>query len=146
MPDQPVRRRVCSSCHQMGSRTVGASMLRPGKGSDTGRCLARFETASSRRTARQIDQAAHTKAFGDFAQLRAGGGKETAVQRTPAELLHSVLPALSATAEPLEDPGQFRSDRGLSLAKKSTLRSLCFLLFKVGLHRVGSVSRFRQRA
>jgi hypothetical protein len=97
-------------------------------------------------TTPKVDQVPNTEAFANLPQLGSGGRKETAHQRTPAELFHSDLPALSATPEPRENPGQLRRDRRLSLAKESILRSLCFLLFKVGLHRVGSASRFCQRA
>ena len=97
-------------------------------------------------TTPKVDQVPNTGAFANLPQLGSGGRKETAHQTIAAELFHPVLPALSATPEPLENPGRFRRDRRLSLANEPTLRSLCFLLFKVGLHRVGSASRFCQRA
>jgi hypothetical protein len=59
----------------------------------------------------------HTKVFADFLQLRAAGREETAHQSIPAKLLDLNLPALGATAQPLEYPGQLRRDRCLFLAK-----------------------------
>jgi hypothetical protein len=61
----------------------------------------------------------HTKAFADFLQLRAAGREETAHQSIPAKLLDLNLPALGATAQPLEYPGQLRRDRWLFLAKEA---------------------------
>jgi hypothetical protein len=59
----------------------------------------------------------NTEAIAYFAQLRAGGRKKTAQQPIAVEPLHSVVPVLSATSQPLEDPGQIRRDRRLSPAK-----------------------------
>jgi hypothetical protein len=123
-----------------------ASVLNRGDRVATFRYNPRFMIVSSDRTTRQVDQVPHADAFGDFPQFRAAGREEAAHQTIAAELFHPVLPALSATPEPLENPGRLRRDRRLSLANEPTLRSLCLLLFKVGLHRVGSASRFRQRA
>jgi hypothetical protein len=68
-------------------------------------------------TTRQVDRTFHAKAFGNIAQLRASRGKETAQQPTVAELRHPVLPALSASTQPREDPGQLGADRNLAVAK-----------------------------
>ncbi len=73
---------------------------------------------SSNWTTGQVHQVPHTEAFTDFPQLRAGGRKETAQQPISAELLQPVLPALGAKIQPLEDPGQLRRDRSLSLAEE----------------------------
>ena len=69
---------------------------------------------SSNWTTPQVDQATHTEASGDFPQLLAAGREETAQQPIPAMLLDLNLPALAATAQPLENPGQLRRDRSLS--------------------------------
>jgi hypothetical protein len=68
---------------------------------------------------RQVDQVSDAEAFAYFAQLRAGGRKETSQQPIAAKPLHSVVLVLSATSQLLEDPGQIRRDRGLSLAKEA---------------------------
>jgi hypothetical protein len=60
----------------------------------------------------------HTKAFADFAQLRAAGREESAQQSSPAKLLDLDLPTLGATAKSLEYPGQLCRDRRRSFAKK----------------------------
>jgi hypothetical protein len=57
---------------------------------------------SSNRTTPEVDQATHTEASGDFPQLLATGREETAQQPIPAKLLDLNLPALGATAQPLE--------------------------------------------
>jgi hypothetical protein len=72
---------------------------------------------SSGGATRQVDQMSDAEAFAYFAQLRAGGRKETAQQPIAVEPLHSVAPVLSVTSQPLEDPGQIRRDRRLSPAK-----------------------------
>ena len=48
---------------------------------------------SSNRTTPQVDQATHTEAFADFAQLLAAGREESAQQPIPAKLLDLNLPA-----------------------------------------------------
>jgi hypothetical protein len=63
----------------------------------------------------------HTEVFGDFSQLRAPGREETAQQPLAAEPFHPVLPALLAKAQPLEDSGQVRRDRGFTLAKRNQI-------------------------
>src|ERR1700734_38494 len=73
---------------------------------------------SSNWTAPEVDQVTHTEAFADFAQLRAAGREESAQHPIPAKLLDLNLPALGATAQPLENPGQLRRDRRLSFAEK----------------------------
>jgi hypothetical protein len=77
-----------------------------------------FRTASSNRTTRQVDQVSDTEAFANFPQLRAAGREETAQQPIPAEPLQPLLPVLRAKIQPLEDAGQLRRDRRLSLAKE----------------------------
>jgi hypothetical protein len=47
---------------------------------------------SSNRTTPQVDQATHTEAFADFAQLLAAGREESAQQPIPAKLLDPNLP------------------------------------------------------
>jgi hypothetical protein len=79
---------------------------------------------SSNRTTPQVDQATHTEAFADFAQLLAAGREESAQQPIPAKLLDLKLPALGATAQPLENPGQLRRDRRLSSRGPHLLSSL----------------------
>jgi hypothetical protein len=74
----------------------------------TARFKPRFTAPSSNRTTPQVDQATHTEAFGDFAQLLAAGREETAQQPIPAKLLDLKLPALGITAQPLENSGQCR--------------------------------------
>jgi hypothetical protein len=78
-----------------------------------------FLDASSGRTTRQVDHVPDVQALADFAQLRARGRKESAEQPVPLEILYPSLPALSTTAQPLEDPGQLRRNRGLSLANEA---------------------------
>ena len=68
----------------------------------TARFKPRFMVLSSNRTTPQVDQATHTEAFGDFAQLLAAGREESAQQPIPAQLLGLKLPALGATAQALE--------------------------------------------
>ena len=104
------------------SRDVLGGALRPsGTQGDPllgGRCESEITNVSSNGTTPQVDQVTHTEAFADFPQLRAAGREETAQQSIPAKLLDLNLPALGATAQPLENPGQLRRDRRLSLAKK----------------------------
>jgi hypothetical protein len=57
-------------------------------------------------TTLQVDQATHTEAFAEFAQLCAAGREESAQQPIPAKLLDPDLPTLGATAQPLENPGE----------------------------------------
>jgi hypothetical protein len=80
------------------------------------RCDPRFRMLSSIRTSYQVDQTPHTETFGDLAQLHGAGRKETAQQTIAAKPLHSGLPILGARTHPLEDPGQLRRGRRLSLA------------------------------
>jgi hypothetical protein len=61
----------------------------------------RFWTVSSHGTALQVDQATHTEASGNFAQLRAASREESAQQPIPAQLLDLNLPALGAIAQAL---------------------------------------------
>jgi hypothetical protein len=72
---------------------------------------------------RQVDQVSDTEAFAYFAQLRAGGRKETAQQPIAVEPLHSVVPVLSATSQPLEDPGQIRRRKDMRCVGDSLARS-----------------------
>jgi hypothetical protein len=51
-----------------------------------------------------------TQAFSYFAQLRAGGRKETAQQPIAVEPLHSIVPVLGDTSQPLKAPGQIPRD------------------------------------
>ena len=74
----------------------------------------RARVLSSNRTTPQVDRVTRTKAFADFLQLRAAGREETAQQPIAAKLVDLKLPALGATTQPLEYPGQLRRDRGLS--------------------------------
>jgi hypothetical protein len=105
---------VPSSLRQICSRSRYVSMPRQSDRAATARFKPRFMVLSSSRTAPQVDQATHTEASGDFAQLLAAGREETAQQPIPAKLLDLNLPALGATAQPLENPGQLRRDRRLS--------------------------------
>jgi len=57
---------------------------------------------SSNGTTPEVDQATHTEAFADFAQLLAAGREESGQQPIPAKLLDLNLPALGVTARPLE--------------------------------------------
>ena len=115
---------VPSSLRQICSRSRCASMPRPSDRATTARFKPRFMVLSSNRTTPQIDQATHTEASGDFPQLRATGREETAQQPIPAQLLDLNLPALGATAQPLENPGQLRRDRSLSSRGPHLLSSL----------------------
>jgi hypothetical protein len=79
-------------------------MPRPSDRAATARFKPRFMVLSSNRTTPQVDQATHTEAFADFAQLLAAGREESAQQPIPAKLLDLTLPALGAAAEALETP------------------------------------------
>ena len=83
------------------------------------RGLATSRIASSRWTTRQVDHALQAEPFGDFPKLRARGREETTQQPSVAELLDPFLPVLGTATQPLEDPGQFRRDRGFAVAKES---------------------------
>src|ERR1700677_556453 len=109
---------VPSSLRQICSRSRCASMPRPSDRAATARFKPRLMVLSSNRTTPQVDQATHTEAFADFAQLLAAGREESAQQPIPAQLLDLNLPTLGATAQPLENPGQLRRDRRLSFAEK----------------------------
>jgi hypothetical protein len=65
---------------------------------------------------RQVDSVPHPQAIGGFPQLGAGGRKKPAL----IELVNPVVLALGATTRPHEDPGQFRRNLGLALAKEAT--------------------------
>src|ERR1700677_291698 len=109
---------VPSSLRQICSRRRCASMPRPSDRAATARFKPRFMVLSSNPTTPQVDQATHTEAFADFAQLRAADREESAQQPIPAKLLDLNLPAPGATAQSLENPGQIRRDRRLSFPKK----------------------------
>ena len=81
------------------------------------RCQGRFKASLWNWTTAEVDQVTHTEALGDFPQFRATSRDETAQQPIPAKLLDLNLPALGATAQTLENPGQLRRDRSHSLAK-----------------------------
>jgi hypothetical protein len=86
-------------------------MPRPSDRAATARFKPRFKAPSANRTTPQVDQATHTEAFADFAQLRAAGREESAQQPIPAKLLDLNLPTLGATAQALENPA---SSAGIS--------------------------------
>jgi hypothetical protein len=67
-------------------------MPRPSDRAATARFKPRFMVLSSNRTTPQVDQATHTEAFADFAQLLAAGREESAQQPIPAKLLDPNLP------------------------------------------------------
>jgi hypothetical protein len=113
-----------SSLRQICSRSRCKSMLRQGDCAATARCEPRFRMLSSNRTTPQVDQATHAEAFANFAQLLAAGREESAQQPIPAQLLDLNLPALGATAQPLEIPGQLRRDRSFSSRGLHLLSSL----------------------
>jgi hypothetical protein len=117
-PNGPGSRGMPSSLAEKYSRSCGNSMPRQGDRTANARWQPRFRMLSSNGTAPEVDQVVHTEASGDFPQLRATGREETAQQPIPAKLLDLKLPALGATAQALENPGQLRRDRRLSLAKK----------------------------
>jgi hypothetical protein len=73
---------------------------------------------SSNGTTRQVDQVTDTAAFDDSSQFRTAGRKETAQQSIAAKRLDLNLPALIATAELLDSPGQLRRDRSLSTVRQ----------------------------
>jgi hypothetical protein len=113
---------VPSSHRQICSRSRCASLPRPSDRAATARFRPRFMVLSSNRTTPQVDQATHTEAFADFVQRLATGREESAQQPIPSQLLDLDLPALGATAQPLENPGQLRRDRSLSFAEKPGIR------------------------
>jgi hypothetical protein len=123
--DRPGPCGVPSSLRQICSRSRCASMPRQSDRAATARFRPRFLVQSSNRTTPEVDQATHTEAFGDFAQLLAAGGEETAQQPIPAKFLDLNLPALGATVQALENPGQLRRDRRLSSRGLYLLSSLC---------------------
>jgi hypothetical protein len=82
------------------------------------RCRPKLKFASSRRTASQVCHASHIQPCGDFAQPLSTGGEETAEQSTTAQFVHLSPPALGVTPQPVENSGQLRRDRRLSLAIK----------------------------
>ena len=110
---------VSSSLTKICSSGRGKSMPRQSDRAATARWQPRFRMLSPNGTTPQVDQATHTEAFADFAQLRATCREETSQQPVPAKLLDLKLPALGATAQPLENPGELCRDRSLSLAKKA---------------------------
>jgi hypothetical protein len=62
--------------------------------------------------------------FGDSLRLRTGGPIDTAHEPITAEFLDPILPALAATIQPPEDPGQLRKSL-ISLSSADVdLRSL----------------------
>ena len=75
---------VPASIRQICSRSRCASMPRQSDRAATARCELRFRMLSSNRTTPQVDQATHTEAFADFAQLLATGREGTAQQPVPA--------------------------------------------------------------
>jgi hypothetical protein len=108
-----------SSLSEKYSRSCGNSMPRQGDRTANARWQPRFRMLSSNWTAPEVDQATHTEAFADFAQLLAAGREESAHHRSiPAKPLDLDLPTLGATAQPHENPGQLGRDRSLSFAKK----------------------------
>jgi hypothetical protein len=115
---------VPSSLRQICSRRRCASMPRQSDRAATARFRPRFMVLSSNRTTPQVDQATHTEAFADFAQLFGAGREESAQQPIPAKLLDLNLPALGATAQPLENLSQLRRDRSLSSRGPHLLSSL----------------------
>jgi hypothetical protein len=115
---------VPSSLRQICSRSRCASMPWPSDRAATARFKPRFMVLSSNRTTPQVDQAMHTEAFANFAQLLAAGREKSAQQPIPPKLLDLNLPALGATAQPLENSGQLRRDRRLSSTGPHLLSSL----------------------
>ena len=109
---------LSSRFHEICLRSRCTSILRKADRAAKLRCDPRFGIESPTGTTRPIDHV--PKAIGDFLQLRAAGPKNAARQPIAAELFQPVLPALRATAQIPEDPGQLRRDRGLSLAEEPT--------------------------
>jgi hypothetical protein len=77
--------------------------------------------ASSRRTTRQVDHVSHSEPLAHVPQFRSRGRKVAAQQPAAVELLHAPISGLSAATHPLKDPGQFRRDCSLSVAKESSV-------------------------
>ena len=77
----------------------------------------RLNIISAGRASSEVHRVSHPESVGNFPQFLAGGRKDSAQQSIVAKLLHPGLPALSATAQPLEDSGQLRRDRSLAFAK-----------------------------
>jgi hypothetical protein len=123
-PDRPGSGGVSISLRSQCLRIRGKSMPRQGDRTAIARCEPRFRMLSPNGTTPQVDQAAHTEAFADFAQLRATGREETAQQPIPAKLLDLNLPTLGATAQALENLSQLRRDRSLSASGPHLLSSL----------------------
>src|ERR1700678_2563198 len=117
-PDRPVSHGVSLSLRNQSLRIRGKSMRGHGNRMAITRCEPRFWILSSHGTTLQVDQATHTEAFADFAQLRAADREESAEQSIPAKLLDLNLPAPDATAQPLENPGQLGRNRRVSFPKK----------------------------
>jgi hypothetical protein len=134
--NRPGPRGLPSSLRQVCSRSVCESTPRQGDRAATARFGPRFKALSLNRTTPQVDQATHAEAFADFAQLRATEREETAQQPIPAKLLDLNPPAPGATAQPLENPGELRRDRSLSLAKKPA-----GLVDQLGTHQPISLER-----
>jgi hypothetical protein len=88
---------VPSSLRQMCPRSRCASMPLQNDRPATARFKPRFMVLSSNRTTPQVDQATHTEAFADFAQLLAARREKSVQQPIPAQLLDLKLPALGAT-------------------------------------------------
>ena len=105
---------IPSSLRQICSSSRCKSMPRQGDRAAIARFKPRFKVLSSNRTTPEVDKATQTEAFADIAQLRAAGREESAQQLIPAQLRDLDLPALGATAQPLENPRQLRRDRRLS--------------------------------
>src|ERR1700678_4403604 len=78
---------ILSSLRQICSRRRCASMPRQSDRAATARFKLRFMVLSSNRTTPQVDQATHTEAFADFAQLLAAGREESGPQPLPPEVL-----------------------------------------------------------
>src|SRR6202522_1550752 len=100
--DRPGPCGILSSPRQICSRGRCASMPRQSDRAATARFKPRFMVLSSNRTTPEVDQATHTEAVANFAQLLAAPREESAQQPIPAKLLDLNLPALGATAQPLE--------------------------------------------
>jgi hypothetical protein len=98
--------------------TTAASMFDQGDRVATFRCNPRFMIVSSNRTT-QVDHMPHVDSVGDCPQFRAAGREEAAHQTITAKRFHSVLSALGAKTQPLEDSGQLLRDRRFSPAKES---------------------------
>jgi hypothetical protein len=106
--NRPGSRGVSSNLPKICLRIRGESVLRQGGRAAIARCEPRFRKLSSNGTTPEIDQSAHAEVFGNLARFRAAGREETTQQPSPAKLLDLNLPALGATAQSLEYPGQLR--------------------------------------